>query len=61
MKLTQDKSKHHVKKELICDNMKGRSKLAKAVKLLTFVLEVPGSAVVRDNIVFGQWPGWCPV
>jgi len=38
-----------VKKELICDNMKGRRrKLAKAVTLLTSVLEVPGSADVRD-------------
>jgi hypothetical protein len=57
----QDKSEHRFKKELICANMKGRSKLAKAVTLLTFVLEVPGSAEVRDNSLFGQRPGWCPV
>jgi hypothetical protein len=44
MKLIQGKSEHRVKKELVCDNMKGRRKLAKAVTHLTFVWEVPASA-----------------
>ena len=54
MKLTQDKSEHRVKKEIICINMKGRRKLAKAVKLLTFVLEVPGSADSRISVSSGN-------
>jgi len=60
MKLIQDRSEHRVKKELICANMKGRIKLAKTETLL-FVLELPGSADIRDNSLFGQRPGWCPV
>ena len=49
-----------MKSELICDNMKGRRKVAKAVTYLTFVLEVPGSADSGISVSSGNGQNGVP-